>query len=371
MDMSQSTPSWLIGLFIIFALATAVTFGMFLYRHSEKAGLREQYLHLQSDIRDLRAYSKKIEGEVPLFDAQVQNRHTLATSLANHEVETRNDVDRMVAENIIRLKAITDDIDKEIKTYQEKLKEAKDRRAELGQEEQRALANERDFDNRRNQLRAKIEAVSQEIEKIKTEGRHQSALLDLRIAELEERIAELTRQRAVTGGQFQSDGQVMRAQANEGWVVINIGQKHNLRKGTRFTVYSRRGGKLVVKGLIEVVNVEEQIATARVTDEADANDPIVANDDIANPIYDPKKVKGFAIRGDFMQFSKDELKRFIVESGGRYDDEMTVNTDYLVAGGNSDAALQQATKLGISILSEEQLIDSQLFRLSKRIIEKN
>ena len=100
-------------------------------------------------------------------------------------------------------------------------------------------------------------------------------------------------------------------------------------------------------------------------EETDANDPFIPNDSLFNPVYDPEKIKGFAIRGDFSQFSKDELRRFITESGGRYDEELSVNTDYLVAGERSDAALQQAIKLGISILSEEQLIESQLFRLPK------
>ena len=64
-----------------------------------------------------------------------------------------------------------------------------------------------------------------------------------------------------------------------------------------------------------------------------------------------------------MHYSKDELKRFILENGGRYDEELSVNTDYLVAGERCDAALEEALRIGISILSEEQLIESQLFRL--------
>jgi len=81
-------------------------------------------------------------------------------------------------------------------------------------------------------------------------------------------------------------------------------------------------------------------------------------------VFDRDKIKTFAVRGDFIRFSKDELKRFITESGGRYDDQLTVSTDYLVAGERADDSLIQANKLGISVLSEEQLIDSQLFRLT-------
>ena len=253
---------------------------------------------------------------------------------------------------------------KQIKTYQDVLKEAKDRRIELANEETRAFTNEREFDKRRADQRAKIEVISQEIEAVKKKGRSENAEYNTRITLLEDRVQELTQQRELGAKELKPDGQLLQASASDGFVIINIGQRQNLRKGMRFTVFNRRAGKVVVKGLIEVTRIEERIATARVLKEIDSNDPLLLNDYITNPIYNPEKVVGFAVRGDFMHYSKDELKRFILENGGRYDEELTVNTDYLVAGERCNAALEDALRIGISILSEEQLIESQLFRLS-------
>jgi NAD-dependent DNA ligase len=68
-------------------------------------------------------------------------------------------------------------------------------------------------------------------------------------------------------------------------------------------------------------------------------------------------VKIFVLKGDFSRFSADELARFITESGAKVEKELTTASDYLVAGDRAQAALDQASKLGISILSEDQLLD--------------
>jgi NAD-dependent DNA ligase len=353
----------MVGLLIIFSLATATTFGLFLFRHAEKAALMEKHNQLTFEVKDLRGLNGALEAQIPPLDNQIASRRVLRASLTDADNQATADVERLVQQNQLNVKAIEEAIAKQIKTYQDVLKDAKERRAELAQEETRAFANERDFDERRATLRAKIETISQEIEAVKKVGRSENAKNDARIAQLEDRVRELTQQRELSAKELKPDGQILQAAASDGFVVINIGQRHNLRKGTKFTVYNRRAGKVTYKGVIEVTRVEEQISTARVLQETDHNDPLLANDYIANPVYSPDKVKGFAIRGDFKHYSKDELRRFIVENGGRYDDELSVNTDYLVAGDRSDEALQQAIKLGISILSEEQLIESQLFRL--------
>jgi NAD-dependent DNA ligase len=353
----------MVGLLIIFSLAAAATFGLFLFRHAEKAALREQQTQLAHEVKWLREYNGRLEAELPPLDNRIAAHRVLAETLAKSDAQAVDDTGRLVSQNQIHVKAIEEAVNKQIKTYQDLLKDAKERRSELAQEETRAFANERDFDDRRATLRSKIEVISQEIEGVKKKGRRENAELDSRVVQLEDRVRELTQQRELNNKELRPDGQLLQAAASDGFVILNIGQRHNLRKGTRFTVYNRRAGKVNLKGVVEVTRVEEQIATARVLEETDHNDPLLANDFIANPVYSPDKVKGFAIRGDFNRYSKDELKRFIIENGGRYDDELSVNTDYLVAGDRSDAALQQAIKLGISILSEEQLIESQLFRL--------
>ncbi len=357
------TPGWMIGLLIIFTLAAATTFGLFLFRHAQKAAAVEQHTQLNYEVKWLREQLGRIESEVVPLDNQIAMRRVLNNSLKANDAQAIDDAGRLVSQNQIHVKAIEEAIRKQIQTYQDLLRDAKERRLELAQEETRAFANEKDFDERRADLRGKIEVISQEIEKVKKSGRAQNAERDSRIAQLEERVEELTQQREENNKELRPDGQIIQASTNDGFVILNIGQKHHLRKGTRFTVYNRRAGKVVIKGVVEVTRVEEQLATARVLNETDKNDPLLPKDYITNPVYNPDKVIGFAIRGDFQKYSKDELRRFIEENGGRYDSELSVNTDFLVAGDRAEVALDQAVKLGISILSEEQLLESQLFSL--------
>jgi NAD-dependent DNA ligase len=358
------TPAWMTGLLIIFALAAATTFGLFLFRHAQKAIVFEQHSQLMIDVKSLREELGRVEGKIAPIENQIAVRRVLSKTLKDADAQATDDVGRLVSQNQIHVKAIEEEIRKQTQTYQDLLRDAKERRLELAQEETRAFANEKDFDDRRAKMREKIEGISQEIEKVKKEGRRANADRDKRISELEARVFELTQQRDLNTKEMKPDGQLLQASTNDGFVILNIGQINYLRKGTRFTVYNRRAGKLVIKGTIEVTRVEERMATARVLSEADKNDPLLPNDYVTNPVYNPEKVLGFAIRGDFLKYSKDELRRFIVENGGRYDDELSVNTDFLVAGERAQSDLDNAVRLGISIMSEEQLIESQLFSLS-------
>jgi NAD-dependent DNA ligase len=360
---STRTPGWMTGLLVIFSLAAATTFGLFLYRHAEKAAALEVHNQLNYEVKWLREQLGKTEAEVAPLDNQIAMRRILSKTLKDADAQAIDDVGRLVSQNQINVKAIEEAVRKQTQTYQDLLRDAKERRTELASEETRAFANEKDFDDRRATIRAKIETLSQEVEQIRKLGRKENAVRDTRIVELEDRVRQLTQQRNYNAKELRPDGQLLQASSSDGYVILNIGQEQHLRKGTRFTVYNHHAGKAVMKGIIEVTRVEERIATARVLEETNKNNPLLAHDYITNPVYNPNKVIGFAVRGDFAKYSKDELKRFIEENGGRFDAELSVNTDFLVAGERAPEALEQAVKLGISILSEEQLIESQLFRL--------
>ncbi len=63
------------------------------------------------------------------------------------------------------------------------------------------------------------------------------------------------------------------------------------------------------------------------------------------------------ISGVFTQFSRDEIKALIEKNGGILSSSISKNTDYLVAGDNmGPAKLEKAQKLGLKIISEDELI---------------
>lgn len=356
---SPGAPTWLVAVVITLALAASVTFGLFLYNHARAASLYGQYVTLKDvELPVMRDRLQKLKDEVPKLDEQIRNRRERAGALVDIEKTWQGDLDRLVQENKGRLGELGDLTRKEVKTYGDLMKEAPERRAEVGREEERAFAQEHDFDENRAKLRDEVEVAARTLETGKKKGRSELVQLDNRIAELEGRVRFLTNQFDVESREMRPDGQLIAAESTQaGFVVIDRGQKHNLRKGTRFSVFCLRAGKNVVKGQIEVVKVDERISTCRVLLEKDGNDPFIDGDMIHNPVWDPDRVKSFAIRGDFHRFSRGELERFIEQGGGRIDPELKVGTDYLVAGGTAEQWTELAVKLGVSILSEDQLLD--------------
>ena len=68
--------------------------------------------------------------------------------------------------------------------------------------------------------------------------------------------------------------------------------------------------------------------------------------------------KTFVVSGVFNQFSRDELKKAIEDNGGKVGSSISAKTDFVVAGDNmGPAKLEKATKLNITILSEEDFIN--------------
>ena len=73
-----------------------------------------------------------------------------------------------------------------------------------------------------------------------------------------------------------------------------------------------------------------------------------------------EKLKGLSIiiSGTFKKFSRDEIKAFIELNGGKNVTSLSSKTNYLVAGENiGPSKLEKATKLKISVISEEELLE--------------
>nr|WP_315153690.1 NAD-dependent DNA ligase LigA [uncultured Flavobacterium sp.] len=67
--------------------------------------------------------------------------------------------------------------------------------------------------------------------------------------------------------------------------------------------------------------------------------------------------KTFVVSGVFAQFSRDDLKKAIEDNGGKVGSSISAKTDFVVAGDNmGPAKLEKATKLNVSIISEDQFI---------------
>ena len=65
--------------------------------------------------------------------------------------------------------------------------------------------------------------------------------------------------------------------------------------------------------------------------------------------------KKFVITGTLAGFSRDGIKEYISGHGGKVSGSVSKNTDYLVLGENPGSKLEDARKLGVAVISEDEL----------------
>lgn len=141
---------------------------------------------------------------------------------------------------------------------------------------------------------------------------------------------------------YKPDGKIVSIDEAAKTVHINLGSDDHVYRGLTFSVYDRdtpipRDGK--GKAEIEVFNVEKNISAARITS-SDPKKPIITGDIIANLVWDSSKTNVFVVAGDFDlngdgvidPDGADKIKALIVKWGGKVDDEISIDTDFLVLG---------------------------------------
>jgi DNA ligase (NAD+) len=71
----------------------------------------------------------------------------------------------------------------------------------------------------------------------------------------------------------------------------------------------------------------------------------------------PQTLQGmnFVVTGTLTDFTREEVKYFIQERGGKVSDSVSRNTSYLVAGQDAGSKLDKARQLSVKILSESEL----------------
>jgi DNA ligase (NAD+) len=71
----------------------------------------------------------------------------------------------------------------------------------------------------------------------------------------------------------------------------------------------------------------------------------------------PLQGKTFVLTGTLADLSREEAKRLIESAGGKVTGSVSKKTSYVVAGEDAGSKLAKARELGVTILSEEQLMD--------------
>ena len=147
-----------------------------------------------------------------------------------------------------------------------------------------------------------------------------------------------------------ADGNIIRISDNN-VVFINLGQRQSVTKGLTFEIYDKAKGvpplgnglsdtdMPVGKGSVEVFDVGPDTSACRVV-KTQPGEQIVVGDLISNLVFDPNTKYNFVVYGDFdlsgsgatSPTDAEIVKRLIAQWGGKLQDHVDVDTDFVVMG---------------------------------------
>ena len=353
----NSTPTWMIVMLTIFGLAAgAGVIGNHYYTAKLNATEQSHY-QLSQELLELRLRHGNLTKLEDTLTPELSGRRDQLDSIAAISTEKREIViPALLSRQRDVLAQNENELTEQANARTNVIEQLKRAQTDLANIERETLNNERQLAEDLNQRREGIEQLSLEIEQERRNQRDNLLALEAEVTLREARVRELLDRQDTNVETLGVDGSVLQSRASEGFVIVDRGRSHDLRQGTRFAVWQRRGGSSWIKGWIEVIEVQARMSVARVMEEVDLNDPIVPGDFIHNHTYNPDEVKIYVIAGDFDHYSPEELAYFVEESGGQVDPEVSTKTHYLIAGRNATKALADADRNGVTVVSELQLV---------------
>lgn len=224
-----------------------------------------------------------------------------------------------------------------------------------------------------------IDRLNEELDKLKKrrndleeDERLQTAIKQTRRGKLNAQIRRLLELELRWLKHLESDGQILQTGISYNFIIVNIGDKEDVKPGMRFEIFSWEKGHYLRKGMCEVIKVDRTISTCRVIHEDNQKEnPIAIGDHIGNPVFSAGDPKTFVLAGEFSQFNKEDLEVFIERSGGKvskivripkpdsdgeYDLTFEPGVDFLVAGARSDSMQDKAREFDMLAMDEETLV---------------
>ncbi|MBE3119732.1 MAG: NAD-dependent DNA ligase LigA, partial [Candidatus Atribacteria bacterium] len=83
--------------------------------------------------------------------------------------------------------------------------------------------------------------------------------------------------------------------------------------------------------------------------------PTASEKEIGNRGEGPLSGMTFVVTGTLAGFSRESVKEFIEQHGGKLTDSVSRNTSYLVLGAEPGSKYEKAKALGVRVIGEEQL----------------
>lgn len=296
------------------------------YAPKDEIGARSNLEAAEQGLEQLRAAFSDIdesvttfEDAVPLIVAQYAAKGREVDTLNSQIATLRNERDAARSS----LNDVTSQKDSEIQDLQTQLTDlqnsARDQQTELEDRVASITADRNDLDGQLREERGKVD----EAERKRIEERQQATT----------RFNQLSKILAFTKEPSQPDGVILAVSETLDLAYINLGRTHRLRRGMRFEVISGDPTSQHSKGVVEVTEMGETQAQVRIVDVVDQFDPIVVDDAIVNPLFDPTGQRNAVLIGRFSaRFNEKELRLLLNEIGITVQKRVDSDTAYLIVG---------------------------------------
>ncbi len=420
---------------VVLGLAAAYGIGSFFNQQVEYENMRESLkksdpaelaTNGNAAVGNLLVQRQGLENEVKKYksvtipDLQRNLSSAQAELLAERDraKESEREYQKQVEANKI-LKKETEKLRKDVEIARQGDKDLEKQRERYKRQAQEYMKISEDLDRDKKKLEANKAALTgSALKRIRALQREKSVLL-----EAINKKAEVIRRRS-SSVKNEADGNIIALDVANRFCVINLGSINNVHRGMRFNVIRWRKNRWDKIGTVEVNKVGPSTSEAIIIEKPpvkkvcpqtgyvardpeeryspyvsgennsvvpliavtqsdvvsmSAADPIIKGDSISNPFFDKNKKLKFAFAGEpVLEHSIEVLKNQIQEAGAIMQDNIDIDTDFLVLGRveentaseNGEASenanknvesfqktMEIANRYGIPIIREVELYD--------------
>ncbi|MEZ6196499.1 MAG: hypothetical protein R3F20_12360 [Planctomycetota bacterium] len=207
-------------------------------------------------------------------------------------------------------------------------------KTEMDDVRSRAATQVKQASDQTDAVQAQLTSTTEQLDSVQAEARRQISEATLAVNKLDRSVRSWKDQVVVERDHNKPDGQIIEIDAKTGTCYINLGSKHQLRRGTRFKTFGYNKGKVrEYHGFITVRDIEYDRALCAVDSDASPK----AGDQLLNPYFDAERPQVFYFLGNLPgRFDNQRAQAILRDFGGKVSDTFDVNVDYVVLGDNPD-----------------------------------
>jgi len=283
--------------------------------------VKEEFSNLRGVFTDLTEADDRVDEILPKVRAAYAAKQREVGELSARV----KDLENQLSARDSTISTITSEKDQKIRELER----------QLADETQTAQTRNEELERTVAQLRSQLSDSDNNFRRAQNENADAQRQFSRDKLALDTRIGELAKQLEFQRAPFNGypDGKILSVSDKLNLAYIDIGAQQRVVRGLRFRVQTGKPGESKVKAWAEVTDVKATMAEVKLYNIADSFDPVVAGDEILNPVFDPKGGRNAILVGSFSgQFSRKDLTQLLENMGVHVQDDLDQTTTFMIVG---------------------------------------